>query len=161
MAQFTDRNGKTHQLAITYGTAISLRSSCQLDLPSCLTDPEKLVAIMTQLQEPVQLIAALAVILKAESPEQLFDLFDGDSLAAAGAALIEAIVDFFPAAQRTILQRLVMSVKKYQETTIKQAVSTASVAIDGMDWSTVLAQSAIPGSGSSDSAAVSGTTAVI
>lgn len=160
MAQFIDRTGKPHQLAINYGTAIALKQSCDLDLPACLLDPEKLVAILTQLRDPIQVIASLAVILKAESPEQLHELFDGDSLAAAGEALVEAIIDFFPAAQRTILQRLVKSVKQYQETTVQRAVSMSEKAIDKMDWSTVLAPSAIHGNGLSGSVVVSGTTAV-
>lgn len=154
MAQFTDRSGKTHQLTISYATAIQLRQSCQLDLPACLIDPEKLVTILTQLRDPIHVIAALAVILRAESPEQLHELFDGDSLAAAGEALVEAIIDFFPAAQRTILQRLVKSVKQYQETTVQRAVSMSEKAIDTMDWSTVVAQSAIHGNGLSDSVEV-------
>lgn len=161
MSKFKDRTGSEHQLEISYGTARTLKAECDLDLPACLTSPDKLVEIMKSLADPVTLVASLAVILKRPSVEELFELFDGDSLVAAETALIDAIIDFFPDRQRQILRRLLTSLNKHQQQTGQAAVSQAEAAIDRLDWSTVLNTSATHGNGLNDLSAVLEVTATV
>ena len=66
--------------------------------------------------------------------EQFYDGLHGDSIDAAGAALVDAIIDFFPNARREILRRANQKMLAVQE----KAIKLASERIDQMDCESVM-----------------------
>ena len=165
MAAYTDRNGTKHTVCLDVFTAQLLRDECGVDLLACLTDRnavaslEKIISGLAA--DPITVISWLAVIEDVpESDATTFGrLFDGETLNQAAGAIIEAIIDFFPEPQRTILQRLMEKTDQQFHNLRVTATAEMLQQIETLDLNSVLNESLIPGNGSTESSDSLDTTA--
>lgn len=105
MATFSDKTGRAWTLAIDIGVMRRARSALAINLADCLVlgdAPAGDERLMLRLaRDPVLLADLLYVLCEAQAhdrgltDETFVALFDGPSIEAAAAALIEALNDFF------------------------------------------------------------------
>ncbi|QEL14945.1 hypothetical protein [Limnoglobus roseus] len=102
MATFKDSTGRDWPVTINLGTLLACRSA-GFDLPTKLGDLTKLADTLADPPEFLRLLVLLCDPAKATPPVPVEDFphrLDGDAMHAAGIAVAEAAIDFFPSASR-------------------------------------------------------------
>lgn len=105
MASFDDKAGRVWTLAIDVGAMRRARAALGINLADCLVlgdAPEQDERLMVRLaRDPVLLVDLLYVLCQGQCRDRNLDdeafagVFDGPSIEAAAAALVEALNDFF------------------------------------------------------------------
>jgi len=160
MATWTDKTGTTHHVEIDVPTARRLRDECNVDLLQCLLSANHIQRVLESLTEdPVLPMTCVAIVEDIDDVDGFAKLFNGQALQDASGALIEAIIDFFPEPQKSILRRLWNRTTEAMLQMHTTATAEVLKAIDDIDLDLVLKNLTTPGSGSSESLESSGTTA--
>jgi hypothetical protein len=108
MPSFRDANGKTWEVRVDVAAVKRVLELAHVDLR--VIESGKTLAELAL--DPVKLVDTLYAVVKPQtdavgiSDEQFAALFAGDVLEAAATALIDGILDFFPASQRRALEKL-------------------------------------------------------
>jgi hypothetical protein len=97
MSRFKDASGNEWELRITVGQLDRLKAA-GLDLDALTAEKAELFSV---LMLPRRVLGSVLWILcekqvRDTDPEKFFGGFDGDTLEAAGRALLDAVLDFFP-----------------------------------------------------------------
>ena len=100
MATFTDSSGKPWELRITIGLLDRLKA-VGLDLDAMTNDKSSPLGILMMERKVLGsvlwiLVEKQATAAGVATPEEFFAEFDGPTLEAAGEALLDAVLDFFP-----------------------------------------------------------------
>lgn len=96
-------------LKLTVGTVIDIKEETGANLDDIVNDPDKLTNLL--LANPQKLVEMLYVVCadqcekKDIEPRQFGRMFDRPTLDAAGNALLEAIVDFYPRSSAGVVIR--------------------------------------------------------
>lgn len=107
MREFADEKGGTWRLSVTVAAVRQVRQEVGFDLATILS-PES----AKQLSDPVLLVDVLACLLAPQINARQMTAVDfaeclfGDAIERAATALVEAVADFLPSAQRQILTAL-------------------------------------------------------
>ena len=155
MASWTDRHGDAHEVLITLAVAKRLARETSLDLLDARRNQDSVHGLMSQLADDELRIQCLAVVHGADDMEAFWGLFDADAMDSAELALLEAIVDFFPARTRQILTRLLQRTQAEAEAMANEAAASAMEEISELDIRSALKKSMTDGSSSSASSASS------
>lgn len=121
MQKFTDATGRDWPVTITVGTVRRVRQLVDVDLLKL--DEALLKRLAT---DPVELANVLYVICEPTcdergiSDEQFGELLGGDVIDQATEAFIEAIIDFFPRARRTVARQVRAKAKTHEERLLKR-----------------------------------------
>lgn len=138
MTSFKDRNGKAWVLDLNIGMVRRIKAVCKIDLGNIVKFGEKDGGLsqLEQLADDSDKLCALfwtmceaQVVAAGLDEEKFFSGFDGDTIDAATAALIDELVNFSRPAQRAILKKVVELSRQAQE----QAVAGLLEAIDSGD----------------------------
>lgn len=137
MATFTDRGGKTWELRITYGLLDRLKA-VGLDLDSLSSEKGNPLAILIMdrrvLGSVLWILVEKQVLARTDSttPEDFFADFDGPTLEAAGTALLDAVLDFFPSRVTAPIKKgLPKILAKMDEAAEAEINRRLSVSLDG------------------------------
>ena len=149
MAVWRDSTGKDHVLRIHGQKASELKTALGLDLMACLKNPQAVEAVLRQLQEPAMVMACCAKVegIPDQQVAAFYELWDGDAFESAGAALMEAIADFFPKAPRQVFRRILEKAMTAVQKTQASSLEAAMVAVEKMDFHSVLNASETLGNG--------------
>lgn len=140
--------------------AIRLRDECDFDILKALNDPEHLEKLVRRMADTTgELVSLLCVIEDCDEPEEFASLFDGDAYEAGFAALLNAIVDFFPSDQRQRLRRSLIKGLEAAQQIKASTLKAIDQQIDQTDFHSVLMSSLTRGNGTSDCAESSEVTA--
>lgn len=96
MAQYRDSLQGLHEVRITLLTRKQIRDALGVDLLAAAHNPDVLKRLLDDIAGGDLLWQILAVI-ESSSVDALLAVADGTTEEAAGSALLEAIIDFFPA----------------------------------------------------------------
>lgn len=108
MPSFRDSGGKTWEVRVDVAAVKRVLELAHVDLR--VIESGKTLAELAL--DPIKLVDTLYAVVKPQvdaaglSDEQFAALFAGDVLEQAATALIDGILDFFPAGQRTALAKL-------------------------------------------------------
>jgi hypothetical protein len=108
MPSFRDSSGKTWEVRVDVAAVKRVLDLAQVDLR--VIESGKTLAELAL--DPIKLVDTLYAVVKPQvdaaglSDEQFAALFAGDVLEQAATALIDGILDFFPASQRRALAKL-------------------------------------------------------
>jgi len=124
MKTFTDNNGRAWALIINVATLKRVRALCDVDLTKVVELDEKgqpCTKLLEQLSsDPVLLVDVLYAICKPEcdrqniSDEDFGTAMAGDAIDHAASALLDEIVDFFPAAKRLTFQKVLTATRRFE-----------------------------------------------
>ena len=129
MKSFKDAKGRVWQLSVNVGTMKRVRALCDIDLYKIIEigDDGKAPELLTKLAEdPILLVDVLYAICKPEadainvSDEAFGEGMVGDAIENATNALLDELVDFFPAAKRKVFQKVLLATRRFQAETEKQ-----------------------------------------
>lgn len=131
MKSFIDNAGRAWIVNINVGTIKRVRALCDIDLANIITmetGKAPKVDLLEQLaSDPVLLVDVLYAVCKDEADGKGISDADfgkamaGDCLEQAIAALLDEIIDFFPAAKRQVLQKVLAASRRF-ETKTKMAL---------------------------------------
>jgi len=131
MRQFTDSQGRTWEVKLTLGAAARIKAALSVDL---LTGGG--VEFLGKMAKDPFLAWEVLWVLVADqakaagiSKEAFAESLDGDTMDPAHLAFMEAFVDFFPPAQRTVLRRLL---ERAGETRTR-ALTRAAAKLEALD----------------------------
>lgn len=148
--EWIDRHGNSHHVSLSLVEAERLERELRIDLPGCLTHPEKLQEIYQRLHEqPSLVVGALAVIEDDQDPDDFAALFDGDALVSGTEALLFGIANFFPRRQRTVMVNLLMRCREAAETMSEKGLQAAIELMKSPEFLSGISESVTHGSGSS------------
>lgn len=120
---FKDTEGREWTVAINIAVAKRLRDRMQIDL----LDKVGMTALSNIAADPIRLADVLYVICCKQAEERKISDEDfgaalsGDALEAAATAFMEAMADFFPPSQRTVLHNALAKHKKLEQAAVKRA----------------------------------------
>lgn len=133
MKSFVDNAGRTWIVNINVGTIKRVRALCDIDLANIITmeagKAPKVDLLERLASDPVLLVDVLYAACKDEadckgiSDEDFGRGMAGDCLEQAITALLDEVIDFFPAAKRQVLQRVLAASRRF-ETKTKLALET-------------------------------------
>lgn len=115
--KFTDAMGREWNLALTAGSVCRVQMAHSVNLSGEFNGFNRLAA------DPVAFAGVLAAILKPQletagvTADDFFDSLNGDGLASAGDALIEAILAFMPENRRNVTRAGYERAKAIQDAT--------------------------------------------
>ena len=119
-ACFVDTRGREWPLVINVLKARKIKNELGIDLLNFFSDEKSQNAVS---DDPFQLLDVFYTLSNAEekgvSPEDFFIEFNGDTVDAAQAALMEALVNFSPTRQAQVLRLLVDKTKEHQDKALK------------------------------------------
>ncbi len=131
MKTFTDNTGRTWTLSVTVGTIKRVRALCGVDLANIITivpGGKPKVDLLEQLaSDPVLLVDMLYAVCKPEadskgiSDEDFGRAMAGDAIEFATGALLDEVIDFFPAVKRQVFSKILNATRRF-ETKSKQAL---------------------------------------
>ncbi len=131
MKTFTDNTGRTWTLSVTVGTIKRVRALCGVDLANIITiapGEKPKVDLLEQLaSDPVLLVDVLYAVCKPEadskgvSDEDFGRAMAGDAIELATSALLDEVIDFFPAVKRQVFSKILNATRRF-ETQSKQAL---------------------------------------
>ena len=153
--EWIDRHGKPHPLTITAAQALQIRNRTGIDLLKCLVDIHHIDNIVKTISVQIELLMVACAVIEGIGPAEehkYFDLWDGTSFETAGRAFLEAMADFFPQRPKTLLRQAINKIQKAQQTVGDRAIKLATKALDEIDFTSLLTNSATRGSGGSGSA---------
>ena len=124
--QFKDTSGKLWTLSISIKNYIDIKQKFGIDISDVFSKDNNWLAQLAAQDDLMNLIGILLEVTSATRKEEnisdddFYALFDGDTLEAATAAFIEAVVLFLPAhkqaAMRTVVEAVEVGLKKTEET---------------------------------------------
>lgn len=133
MKSFADNAGRTWLVNVNVGTIKRVRALCDIDLAGIITmeagKTPKMDLLEQLASDPVLLVDVLYAVCKDEadgkqiSDEDFGRAMAGDCLEQAITALLDEIIDFFPAAKRQVLQKILAASRRF-ETKTKLALET-------------------------------------
>ncbi len=131
MKTFSDNTGRTWTLSVTVGTIKRVRALCGVDLVNIITivpGEKPKVDLLEQLaSDPVLLVDVLYAVCKPEadskgvSDEDFGRTMAGDAIELATSALLDEVIDFFPAVKRQVFGKILSATRRF-ETKSKQAL---------------------------------------
>ncbi len=131
MKTFTDNTGRTWTLSVTVGTIKRVRALCGVDLANIITivpGEKPKVDLLEQLAtDPVLLVDVLYAVCKPEADsrgvtdEDFGRAMAGDAIEFATGALLDEVIDFFPAVKRQVFGKILNATRRF-ETKSKQAL---------------------------------------
>ena len=147
MKAFEDAKGRTWPISITVSAIRRIRDMAGIDFgnPNTMANGDTLARLSTDMVLLADVLyAAMLPELSAKnvSKEDFCDAICGDALNAALYALLEAVSDFFPKAQGSLLKRVLQSARETQEKMEAQAMSELEKALTHADLLTSSRESA-------------------
>lgn len=125
MKSFTDNAGRVWMLAVNVGAIKRVRALCGVDLNSIIELDEKnkpSAKLLERLStDPVLLVDVLYAVCKAEcdqkgvTDEDFGMAMGGDAVEHATTALLDEIIDFFPAPKRLAFQKILSATRRFEE----------------------------------------------
>jgi len=124
MKSFTDNKGRTWTLEVTVATVKRVRGLCKVDLNS-IVELDKNNRPSAELLErlssdPVLLVDVLYAVCKPQADklgitdEDFGEAMAGDAIEQATTALLEEIIDFFPAAKRLVMRKILSASRIFE-----------------------------------------------
>lgn len=150
MKVFRDANGRDWSIAVTIETVRRVRSVCDVDLLDAVNGKlfERLI------EDPVLFCDVLYVICAPEAErngitsEQFGAAMAGDAIDSATNAFLGALVDFFPAAKRQLLEKALRKLDQVQEMAVQRGLELLDSPELDQEIQSILNRSGV-GSGSS------------
>ena len=133
MKSFTDNNGRTWTLVVNVATIKRVRALCGVDLNSIVEveDGKPSAKLLERLSgDPVLLVDVLYAVCRPEceqkgvSDEDFGAAMAGDAVEQATDALLDEIIDFFPAAKRKAFQRILSASRRFGEAARRRLEAT-------------------------------------
>ena len=133
MKSFTDSTGRAWTLVVNVATIKRVRALCGVDLNSIVEveDGKPSAKLLERLSsDPVLLADVLYAVCKPEcdqrgvSDEDFGAAMAGDAVEQATDALLDEIVDFFPAAKRAAFQRILSASRRFGEAARRRLEAT-------------------------------------
>ena len=133
MKSFTDNTGRTWTLVVNVATIKRVRALCGVDLNSIVEveDGKPSAKLLERLSgDPVLLVDVLYAVCRPEceqkgvSDEDFGAAMAGDAVEHATDALLDEIVDFFPAAKRKAFQRILSASRRFGEAARRRLEAT-------------------------------------
>ena len=133
MKAFTDNTGRTWTLVVNVATIKRVRALCGVDLNSIVEveDGKPSAKLLERLSiDPVLLVDVLYAVCRPEceqkgvSDEDFGAAMAGDAVEQATDALLDEIVDFFPAAKRKAFQRILSASRRFGEAARRRLEAT-------------------------------------
>lgn len=133
MKTFTDNTGRTWTLVVNVATIKRVRALCGVDLNSIVEveDGKPSAKLLERLSgDPVLLVDVLYAVCRPEceqkgvSDEDFGAAMAGDAVEQATDALLDEIVDFFPAAKRKAFQRILSASRRFGEAARRRLEAT-------------------------------------
>ena len=133
MKSFTDNTGRTWALVVNVATIKRVRALCGVDLNSIVEveDGKPSAKLLERLSgDPVLLVDVLYAVCRPEceqkgvSDEDFGAAMAGDAVEQATDALLDEIVDFFPAAKRKAFQRILSASRRFGEAARRRLEAT-------------------------------------
>ena len=133
MKSFTDNTGRTWTLVVNVATIKRVRALCGVDLNSIVDveDGKPSAKLLERLSgDPVLLVDVLYAVCRPEcdqkgvSDEDFGAAMAGDAVEQATDALLDEIVDFFPAAKRKAFQRILSASRRFGEAARRRLEAT-------------------------------------
>ena len=125
MKTFTDNTGRVWMLAVNVGAIKRVRALCGVDLNSIIELDEKnkpSAKLLERLStDPVLLVDVLYAVCKPEcdsknvTDEDFGMAMAGDAVEHATTALLDEIIDFFPAPKRLAFQKILSATRRFEE----------------------------------------------
>lgn len=125
MKTFTDNTGRVWMLAVNVGAIKRVRALCGVDLNSIIELDEKnkpSAKLLERLStDPVLLVDVLYAVCKPEcdsknvTDEEFGAAMAGDAIDLATSALLDEIIDFFPAPKRLAFQKILSATRRFEE----------------------------------------------
>ena len=124
MKSFSDNKGRTWTLEVNVATVKRVRGLCKVDLNS-IVELDKNNRPSAELLErlssdPVLLVDVLFAVCKPQADklgitdEDFGESMAGDAIENATTALLEEIIDFFPAAKRLVMQKILSASRRFE-----------------------------------------------
>jgi len=124
MKSFSDNLGRTWTLVVNVAAIKRVRALCCVDLNSIVEldkDNNPTAELLEKLStDPVLLVDVLYAVCKPEcdqkgiTDEDFGAAMAGDAIEQATAALLDEVVDFFPTAKRTALQKILSATRRFE-----------------------------------------------
>ena len=124
MKTFTDNKGRTWTLEVTVATVKRVRGLCKVDLNSIVEldkNNKPSAELLERLSsDPVLLVDVLFAVCKPQADklgitdEDVGESMAGDAIEHATTALLEEIIDFFPAAKRLVMQKILSASRRFE-----------------------------------------------
>ena len=133
MKSFTDSMGRAWTLVVNVATIKRVRALCGVDLNSIVEveDGKPSAKLLERLSgDPVLLVDVLYAVCRPEceqkgvSDEDFGAAMAGDAVEQATDALLDEIVDFFPAAKRKAFQRILSASRRFGEAARRRLEAT-------------------------------------
>ena len=124
MKSFTDNTGRTWTLVVNVATIKRVRALCGVDLNSIVEveDGKPAAKLLERLSgDPVLLVDVLYAVCRPEceqkgvSDEDFGAAMAGDAVEQATDALLDEVIDFFPAAKREAFRRILSASRRFGE----------------------------------------------
>lgn len=125
MKSFTDNNGRTWCLTVNVATIKRVRAIAGIDLNAIVEmgeDGKPDISLLQRLSsDPVLLVDTLYAVCKPEcdarniTDEDFGSAMAGDAIDAATSALLDEIVDFFPAAKRMAFKKILTASRRFAD----------------------------------------------
>ena len=124
MKTFTDNTGRTWTLLVNVATIKRVRALCGVDLNSIIEveDGKPTTKLLERLStDPVLLVDVLYAVCKPEcdsknvSDEDFGAAMAGDAIENATSALLDEVIDFFPAAKRLAFRKILSASRRFEQ----------------------------------------------
>lgn len=124
MKSFTDNLGRAWTLVVNVATIKRVRALCGVDLNSIIEveDGKPTTKLLERLStDPVLLVDVLYAVCKPEcdsknvTDEDFGAAMAGDAIENATAALLDEVIDFFPAAKRLAFRKILSASRRFEQ----------------------------------------------
>ena len=125
MKTFTDNTGRTWTLVVNVATIKRVRALCDVDLNSIIEvdkDNQPSTKLLERLSsDPVLLVDVLYAVCKPEcdrlnvTDDDFGAAMAGDAIEQATSALLDEIIDFFPAQKRQAFKKVLSATRRFEE----------------------------------------------
>lgn len=124
MKSFTDNLGRAWTLVVNVATIKRVRALCGVDLNSIIEveDGKPTTKLLERLStDPVLLVDVLYAVCKSEcdsknvTDEDFGAAMAGDAIENATAALLDEVIDFFPAAKRLAFRKILSASRRFEQ----------------------------------------------
>lgn len=122
MSEFVDEAGRKWSLRVDVNALRKVRSKRGIDLAKIIGSQEELNKLI---DDPCLWVDIIWDLIEQQAstqqvtPQMFGEALAGDAFESASSALLEAIIDFFPAGRREILRRLLAKVRQYESKQIE------------------------------------------
>jgi hypothetical protein len=124
MKSFTDNLGRAWTLVVNVATIKRVRALCGVDLNSIIEveDGKPTTKLLERLStDPVLLVDVLYAVCRPEcdsksvTDEDFGAAMAGDAIESATAALLDEVIDFFPAAKRLAFRKILSASRRFEQ----------------------------------------------